>query len=431
MKIIFLLSLLVLSSIIICQSEEAPFELEIQNYNNAQLQKIALACEKFSREKENMGHLLGGLDDYIFRLSDNEIIEIIKKYSIAYPELRNVEKLNRLANIEVIVSRGESWGVNYLNTFSRSQLEAMALASETYYRKKENKEGLKGGLHDYIASLSKEQVIEYIMNKANSYPELQEIGTLEKLAMTKFLSEDEIDNLYFDGKSLENLCKVAIKLEKYDREISSIKLLGGIHDYCLRLSSEEVIAFSKIIMRKWPSLYLEGELFKVLPTECETDYKLLGLESHLSEMDLYDLKKLALVAEKYDLEQKGTKRFGGLHDYIFKLDKLQIVKIIKGYLEEYPTLNENGKLEELANIPKGGFRKSLENRSNDQLKAACIAVEKYHREVNHLRLRGGIGDYVHILSKIELVDYIVNNSSSYDKIREANGIDWVLSKYNF
>lgn len=73
----------------------------LYSLNREELIKHAYACEKFHKEKLGIAHFLGGIHDYIFRLSDDEIRHYIINEVKEHYELN---KLNIIKNICTIMS---------------------------------------------------------------------------------------------------------------------------------------------------------------------------------------------------------------------------------------------------------------------------------------------------------------------------------------
>jgi len=156
----------------------------------ATLNKYALASEKYDREEKGV-RLFGGLHDFINTLKNEEVIAYIIEKTGTYPELANVNFLGSLVQkygitdesahghgpvtLKAATPSNDEVGINLPKTpenilayTDRATLNKYALAAEKYDREAK---GIKlfGGLHDYIDTLSNEQVIAYILEKTGSY----------------------------------------------------------------------------------------------------------------------------------------------------------------------------------------------------------------------------------------------------------------------
>ena len=162
------------------------------------LTKWAFTAEAHERKMKNHEGILGGLHDYIGKLSNQEIAEYILKKSEFYPELDNEFNLERLSHHYGIVQHEEKHQLHnlgnksdteisgtiqdFIHSESRDTLLNWALAIETYEREKNNII-LEGGIHDFVEKLSNEEIIHFILNKANSFKELNDRKFLEDLCV--------------------------------------------------------------------------------------------------------------------------------------------------------------------------------------------------------------------------------------------------------
>jgi len=114
--------------------------------------------------------MLGGLDDYINTLSNQEIANYILKEAHEHPELNSKDKLNALTQqysspIVTGANLGGDGGLHaVLFRLPREKLITLALTTEAYHRDVLDRH-LFGGLDDYISTLSNEQIIEYIIKE--------------------------------------------------------------------------------------------------------------------------------------------------------------------------------------------------------------------------------------------------------------------------
>ena len=89
------------------------FEDSIRKFSRTNLIAIALACEKHEIEVNKIPKF-GGLHDYVNTLQDEDIIKIIFKYTVQFPELYNIETLKKKANISDNIPEPEDFKL-YLN----------------------------------------------------------------------------------------------------------------------------------------------------------------------------------------------------------------------------------------------------------------------------------------------------------------------------
>jgi len=110
----------------------------------------------------------------------NFFASLIEKYSI-------IDVSSHVVLATAPVNDDQSVGINLPNTIENilaysdsSTINKYALASEKYFREMKGVR-LMGGLHDYINTLTNDQVINYILEKAQIYPELGNINYLASL----------------------------------------------------------------------------------------------------------------------------------------------------------------------------------------------------------------------------------------------------------
>jgi len=144
---------------------------------------------------------------------------------------------------------------------SLEELKTTALKMEEYERKKTGP--LMGGLHDYIDTLTKEDLTDYILKKVFNNQELLEIetfNTVSKETSTEsnnvmLLAEKAEEPKKFDAdyiwfhltqikqvlkeKSIEELKTIALNVEEFERKKTG-PLMGGLHDYINTLTKEDL-----------------------------------------------------------------------------------------------------------------------------------------------------------------------------------------------
>ena len=421
------LSLSMVYSVRFLEDTQEAFEVKLRKYNRGELEKIALACEDYSREQSKV-KLLGGLHDYINSLTDDDIIKIIYEYSNLYSALKDTAVLEEKAKIE---KRPEATTLEaQVKALSRYELVQYALAGEKYDRKQQKKENLLGGLHDYIRNLSNEEVQKIVLNFAEKYPELKKDGEYAKLVKPNVYTLDQ-----FKAKLLELkhdvLAHIAISLDNYDKSKSSIVRIGGLHDYAFRLTDPELIEIICNFTKKWPEVLEEGFITALLRSKDNLVHATIGgFEDYSFKLERADLISCALSAENYDRKKRNIHVLGGLHDYINTLSNENIVKILNDYVHQYPEMRVPGFIEGLAGIPQGGFEYYLSLQSVENLRQLCIDVESYDRKVRDIHPRGGIHDYVFSLSKEQLVSYILNKAEHYPNLRNKKFIESIKSQQN-
>lgn len=430
-KLIFLVCLITLISFttasinFLQDGTEDVFEVKVRKYNRAELEKIALGCETYSRNKQTIP-LLGGLHDYIFTLTDEDVIKVIYDYTNQYPELKDIPTLEKIGNIQQ--RPATSTFEEKLKTLSRYELEQWALSGESYKRKKDKKENLIGGLEDYLTTITNDQVIAIIINFAKEFPELKENNLYESLVKGKQITSDDL-NTVLKKKNHEELVHIAISLDEYEKTKSSIIRIGGIHDYAYTLKDKELIDFIVNFSKKWPEVLTEGFIDGLLRGKNNLIHSIIGgFEDYAFRLERPDLISCALACENYDREKRNIHVLGGLHDYVNSLTNENILKIVIGYVHQYPEFRKPGFVEGLARIPQGGFDSFLRQKTQVQLIDYCIAIEDYDNDKRHINQKG-FKNYVYTLNYEQLIAYIKNKAEYYPGIRSSGFIQEILKEY--
>ena len=427
MRKLLLLSLIVLVSLTSIKSLGG-LEDTLRLLNRENLQKIAIKCEEYDRKKLGKEGLIGGLHDYINSLNEQDIMKIIFDYTKVYPELNSLDKLKEIAEIE---DEPEPTDYDsYLKSLSREELVNLALKTELYSRKGKQ---ILGGLHDYIEKLDDSDIITIIKN-INKSVQGEDLSTIEKAK--EIVKEDEItmeklkENL--TQKSKDELVHIALVLDAYDNERSLVHKLGGLHDYAHLLSESELVDAIMTLASKRKEVLKENFIKDLLKNK--SDSRLVGasyggLEDYLWRMSESEIRQMAIAAESYDRKKRGVVVLGGLEDYADSLSKEELYGIITKYVKSYPELRTPGVLEELSNLPQGGYSNLLGSYDIEKLRSICLSIEKYDRTKRQAFLIGGLHDYIMKLTTEDLVNYIRKMSLKYPELRNKEKLEEILANY--
>jgi hypothetical protein len=161
---------------------------QFSGLSREKLQARALAAEKYHRSLTGRS-ILGGLHDRINSMSDEDLARYISKEQREHPELNLNEKVNeygllseesQLKDLEHMLYRTD-----------RLTLINYALATEAGHRIENKQTGLKGGLHDYVYTLSDDEIRQIIMAEATEHKSFNSFSKLQNLASS--LGFDHID----------------------------------------------------------------------------------------------------------------------------------------------------------------------------------------------------------------------------------------------
>jgi len=68
------------------------------------------------------------------------------------------------------------------------------------------------------------------------------------------------------------------------------------------------------------------------------NFEIEELHHNLFRKSREDLEKYAIAAEKYQRASQGQGGLGGIHDYVFRLEKEEIIDFIMKVVHQYPEI---------------------------------------------------------------------------------------------
>jgi len=240
-----------------------------------QLMMWALTTEAYHRDI-NHQHLMGGLDDYISSLSRDQIVSYILKETKEHPELANTDKLNSLGqkyniSANAIHSDDQSMGINLPKTIEnilaysdRSTINKYALASEKYFREMKGVR-LMGGLHDYISTLTNDQVINYILEKSQIYPELGNISYLASLVQKYNITDETAHGHVVGIATPSTMIKLPDAIESLKGPHTSPLMMTSVdnlNDIIANLDSKTLLAYGYALAtfeQRQRTIYADGK----------------------------------------------------------------------------------------------------------------------------------------------------------------------------
>ena len=361
-----------------------------KNLNTKSLEELknyALKVEEWKRNEKGE-RLMGGIHDYIDKIGKDEIIDYIVDSGLKYKELLEEETFQSVVSPTLksedhhIIGGDDHDKIAYqivtltnsLNTKSLEELKSYAIKVEEW-RRNEKGEKLLGGIHDYIDSIGKDEIITYIIQSGMKYKELLEEKTFQSVVSPTLKSEkdhiyggDDHDEIaykivtltnFLNSKSIEEVKNYALKVEEWRRNEKGEKLLGGIHDYIDSVGKDKIISYILESGMKYKELLEEEKFLTVIAPAVKSEenhQQAGGLSDFVYRLDRDTLVSFAYSAEKYHMEKSGSHIRGGLHDYIFKMSNIEIAEYILQKAENYPELDSYSFLHKLAE--QYGFSKS-------------------------------------------------------------------------
>ena len=355
---------------------------------------------------------------------------------------------------------------NYLNEKSLNQLKTEALKMEEYVNKKSG-HMILGGLHDYIESLNKQELVQVMSKMMINNLELLDVVVYESVISPEhqalsFLAEvpQKVGGLhdYIYTIDEETLRTWAIAVDRYHSEKNGGKLIGGgIHDRLRTMKKLDFIEYILKMIRQYPNLDSSIELNQLCatygisrtekkeekPVEEENHTFVGGLVDYIWRQSDETLIQWALTADKYDKEKRNVHLLGGLEDYVNSLSREKLMEIILKHAKTYPELNSNVKLNTLAT--SYGFvqpeKKKVENAGgledyvwrmpDETLRDWALTCEKYHRETKKIQLDGGLHDYINVLNKEQIVEIIMKYVKTYPELNSGVKLTELSIKYGF
>jgi len=152
---------------------------------------------------------------------------------------------------------------DYIFRLDRVTLTAFAFTCEKYNTEKLGGKNIRGGLHDRIRSMSDAEIIDYILNKTKTYPELDSYNKLQELSVSYgFVKQPENFLEGVDGglhdfiwrESRDVLIRWALTTEKHHNFTKGIKILGGLEDYVNTMTNEQLVDYILAKAKEHPEL---------------------------------------------------------------------------------------------------------------------------------------------------------------------------------
>ena len=307
-----------------------------------------------------------------------------------------------------------------LNKYSRESLQSIAVFCNNYDQYKRGTPSVwLLPFAKYSNMFTKEDLVKYIVKMSKQYPELADKGVLEKSTGISEVFANQTYKDYLLTKDIEDLKKIAYKAEEYSRRKQGIEnIIGGIVNYIWHLSKEEIANIIMDFVKSYPEL-AENRLLDILTFE-----KITSVDDLIKEIESKDRMTIihyAIALDEYDHDKHP--RLGGLHDYAYSLTKDQLVDGIRKLLVQYPETCVTGVLQKLveefsSSHPNhfGGLHDYLNDFNKNELIKLALAGEAYDRKAKNIFVLGGLNDYAHTLSEVQLSNIIKDYISLYPEL---------------
>jgi hypothetical protein len=433
-----------------------------------ELKKEAFKLEIYINSKSK-NPILGGLHDYIDTISKEELIEVMSGMILNNIELLELNLYESVVDpLEVEEKKEDEPAfvgglVDYIWRQTDDVLRQWALTCDKFDKEKRNIK-LLGGLDDYVNTLTREQLMEIILKHAKTYPQLNSGVVLNRLSISYGFAqpeqnkEEEQPELiggfsdYLWNQSEDVLRHWALSCERYQKEKKNLNLIGGLVNYVRLLKKDKLINIILNYTNEFPELKSAEKLnslavsYGIAPPQEEATQKVGGLVDYIWRIPEETLRQWALTCEKYDRTSRKVELRGGLHDYVDRLSKEELIKIILDYTNTYPEISSGLKLtqlsisygftpyEETQQPPEpvatdGGLHDYIWRVRDDVLVSWALTCDKYDREVRKVRLLGGLVDYVRLLKKDELVKIVMDFTQKYPELNSAAKLQELANSY--
>jgi len=222
-----------------------------------------------------------------------------------------------------------------LNSLSKKTLKSLALKMDRLVKIELHQENLIGGLPSYVDFLSKDELIDKVLEylsehkdiTLNAFKEVASSG--EGLEISEINAHETLQSLLekYNKRTLKSIARVIISITT---EING-PIMGGLsHSLISELSKEDLIEAIVSYANAW-KVDLE-EIKERLIEKVKLTEK--AFES-LSILSKNQLAKLAISLEIRYREENNVFLLGGLHDFVHSLSKEEIIEEIKKLVEEF------------------------------------------------------------------------------------------------
>jgi len=406
---------------------------DLSDFSKEDLIKMALVYEDYrlaKLPKEIM--TLRGLRDFIYKVDEDFCRKIVADQLAYYKQFTLTELMQKAGVHE---SNKFSSFFEYLSKLSQDEnteyLRKLALAADNYKKFKTGTQKLIGGLHDYVYRLNNSQIIRIIKKYIDEYPELAEHGLIHNLVGKTLRTAEEV-KAELKEEDEYSLARLVILCEEYERNKTGIQLIGGFHDFAFTLPKEKLLKIIGTFVSNNPELSPEHSLLDMAKNEIS---RYRSSTDKIRPWGMYyisELRRIAEAAEDWANKKLEKDVFGGLHDYIWRLSKEEITKILNDFISIFPELAGPEVIESLVKNPpitKGGFKTVLEHNDLSLLQKWAMAAERYDFENSDGSRRLSLQDYIQTLSKEDLIKYIVGVSDRWVKLLNEKTLNDLVGKY--
>ena len=407
----------------------AEFKSKLEGYKRQDLIKLALAGDDYWRSGLP-SHLLilRGLREFINKLSDEEIKNVISKQLVDYNGL-TFEVMLRAASIP------EFSNVNaFLKSLDKEKLEKVAYFCEAYERDLKHQYDLDGGLNDYIWRIERSEVQDIILDYIQKYPKLSSDNLIQLCLADEYVT---LPKLYeIEGLERDDLASIAITLETYERKKQNKTLIGGLHDYAYSLTSKQLVEIILNFRLNNPELSFKSKLVQIIRKEfldLKKDSPIVGFAGAIMRnYFLPELRNMASYLSNLKAIQEGRLFPGStIESYLPLMSKQDLKDFIINNLENFPDLDDVSKLEQESGVSIGGVYNTLITFNEEDLRYICAKVLNHDSANNGIKYTDDIPTYLSKLNKESLIELFEKISETSPEICEVQKLQKIVSPSSF
>lgn len=145
-----------------------------------------------------------------------------------------------------------------------------------------------------------------------------------------------------ESSSIEDLKSMAFSMERYHKEVNGqSRSIGGLHDYIHGFSKPELVNWILNELREHREISSLSKFNIIKDESCLSRVQLEReriTREYLRTLQDQTLRKCAMKIESYLRSSSNVPRYGGLHDYISRLNTDDVMEIIVSMVSKNPEL---------------------------------------------------------------------------------------------
>jgi hypothetical protein len=158
-------------------------------------------------------------------------------------------------------------------------------------------------------------------------------------------------NKYLNEKEVGELREIVLKVENWRSESKKELFIGKFPEIVSKLDKDGCLKYIVSAAIKYQEL-LDMPFFKAIiaPEHSEThkEQPIGGLHDYIFRLDRETLDDFALSCERFIQEKKGAMVFGGLHDTLRLMSNQDVAQYVLDRTKDYPELDSFSTLQKLS-----------------------------------------------------------------------------------